>query len=257
MDIKAGTPALAFDGVTKSFGGTTVLAGFTLEVRPGEIFGLVGCNGAGKTTLIKCLLDFAQADRGEVRIFGVSPRLSVSRRDVAFLPERFNPPHYLTGRDFLSYMSELHRVPYDENRVVDTFARLDLASDALTKPVRTYSKGMTQKLGLAACLLSGKRLQVLDEPTSGLDPKARALLKRELARLRDAGHTIFFTSHALADVDEICDRMALLHGGELRFSGPPAELIARYSGASLEDAFLACIANAGGAPQTAQAGSTT
>src|SRR5688572_16050422 len=245
MDVNAGTPALAFDGVTKSFGGTIVLAGFTLEVRPGEIFGLVGCNGAGKTTLIKCLLDFTQPDGGEVRIFGVSHRLTASRRDVAFLPERFNPPHYLTGRDFLKYMSELHRVPYDETRVVDTLARLGLAAAALTQPARTYSRGMTQKLRLAACLLSGKRLQVLDEPTSGLDPKARALLKRELARLRDTGHTIFFTSHALADVDEICDRMALLDGGELRFSGPPAGLIARYGGASLEDAFLACIAKPG------------
>jgi ABC-2 type transport system ATP-binding protein len=115
---------------------------------------------------------------------------------------------------------------------------------------------MTQKLGLAACLLSGKPLQVLDEPTSGLDPKARALLKRQLSRVRASGQTVFFTSHALADVDEICDRMALLHGGELRFSGPPAGLIARYGGASLEDAFLACIAGEH-APQATASGSTT
>src|SRR5688572_7510965 len=138
-------------------------------------------------------------------------------------------------------MSDLHRTPYDETNVAQMFERLDLDVSALTRPARTYSKGMTQKLGLAACLLSGKSLQVLDEPTSGLDPKARALLKRELARMREAGHTIFFTSHALADVDEICDRMALLHAGRLRFAGAPAELTAQYGGASLEDAFLDCI----------------
>ncbi|HYC44765.1 MAG TPA: ABC transporter ATP-binding protein [Burkholderiales bacterium] len=240
-------PALAFDGLAKTFGGTLALEGFSLEVPRGGIFGLVGGNGAGKTTLIKCLLDFTQPDRGEVRIFGVSNRMTAARRDLAFLPERFNPPFYLTGRDFLKYMAQLHRVPYDEAGVAEIFERLDLAPAALTRPARTYSKGMTQKLGLAACLLSGKSLQVLDEPTSGLDPKARALLKRELKRLRESGRTIFFTSHALADVDEICDRMAVLHAGRLRFAGTPAELTLKYGSATLEDAFLDCISEAAAA----------
>ena len=190
-------------------------------MRRGELFALVGGNGAGKTTLIKCLLDFCESDAGGIEIFGVSHRLTASRRELAFLPERFNPPHYLTGRDFLRYMGELHRGAYDEERTRRTFERLDLAVSALGRPARTYSKGMTQKLGLAACLLSGKALYVLDEPTSGLDPKARALLKRELHALRAAGRTVFFTSHALADVQEICDRMAVLHGGTLRFAGTP------------------------------------
>ncbi len=235
------SPALAFAGVSKAYGATRALDELTLEVRRGELFGLVGGNGAGKTTLIKCLLDFCEVDRGEIRLFGVSHRLTASRRELAFLPERFNPPYYLTGRDFLRYMAEMHRTAYDEKRVAETFERLDLDSGALMKPVRDYSKGMTQKLGLAACLLSGKAVQVLDEPTSGLDPKARALLKRELKALRDAGGTVFFSSHALADVEEICDRMAVLHGGLLRFAGTPAELVARYGGAGLEAAFLECI----------------
>ena len=234
-------PALAFRGVSKSYGATRALADFTLEVRRGELFGLVGGNGAGKTTLIKCLLDFCDAEHGDIGIFGVSHRLTAARRELAFLPERFNPPHYLTGRDFLRYMAELHGTRYDEARVEEMFRRLDLEVTALTKPVRAYSKGMTQKLGLAACLLSGKALQLLDEPTSGLDPKARALLKRELRGLRAAGLTVFLTSHALADVQEICDRMAVLHGGELRFAGTPDELIAQYGCADLEAAFLECI----------------
>jgi ABC-2 type transport system ATP-binding protein len=234
-------PALAFNGVTKAFGGVQALRDFTVEVRRGELFGLVGGNGAGKTTLIKCLLDFCEPDAGRIDILGVPHRLTASRRELAFLPERFNPPYYLTGRDFLRYMSELHRAAYDEDLATRTFERLDLAVGALGKPARTYSKGMTQKLGLAACLLSGKALYVLDEPTSGLDPKARALLKRALRALRADGRTVLFTSHALADVQEICDRMAVLHAGELRFAGTPDELIAKYACDDLEQAFLECI----------------
>ena len=166
--------------------------------------------------------------------------MTASRRQLAFLPERFNPPYYLTGRDFLRYMAELHRVPYAESRVAATFERLDLdAVGARRGPRAPTPKGMTQKLGLAACLLSDKALQVLDEPTSGLDPKARALLKRELHALRDAGRTVFFTSHALADVEEICDRMAVLHGGRLRFAGTRrANSSRRHSASTLEQAFL-------------------
>jgi ABC-2 type transport system ATP-binding protein len=138
-------------------------------------------------------------------------------------------------------MAALHRTAYSEERVKQTSERLDLAARALDRPARTYSKGMMQKLGLAACLLSGKNLQILDEPTSGLDPKARALLKRELRSLRAEGRTVFFTSHSLSDVEQICDRMAVLDGGRLRFAGPPAELMTRYGGRDLEHAFLACI----------------
>ena len=240
----AGNPdALRFIGVTKAYGATPALDGLSLGVPRGELFGLVGGNGAGKTTLIKCLLDFCATDSGEIELFGASHRLTASRRQLAFLPERFNPPYYLTGRDFLRYMAKMHRTEYDESRVASTFARLDLQPDALTRPARTYSKGMTQKLGLAACLLSGKPLQVLDEPTSGLDPKARALLKRELKAARDAGGSVFFTSHALADVEEICDSMAVLHAGRVRFAGTPAELKHRFGSPDLEAAFLACISD--------------
>lgn len=237
-------PAVDFSRVTKRYGATPALEDFTLQVPRGVLFGLVGGNGAGKTTLIKCLLDFCTTDDGEIRLFGLSHRLTASRSALAFLPERFNPPYYLTGRDFMRYMALMHRTPYDEQQVQTMFARLDLALSALTKPVRTYSKGMTQKLGLAACLVSGKPLQVLDEPLSGLDPKARALLKRELVSRRDSGATIFFSSHALADVQEICDRMAVLHAGRLRFAGSPAELVARYRAPDLESAFLECVAEA-------------
>jgi ABC-2 type transport system ATP-binding protein len=232
--------ALSFECVSKGFGETPALDAVTFNVNRGELFGLVGGNGAGKTTLIKCLLDFCRPASGEIQIFGAANRATRSRAVVAFLPERFSPPYYVTGQDFLRYMSELHRKPYDEGLVKQTFKELDLDLQALTKPARTYSKGMTQKLGLAACVLSGKPLQILDEPTSGLDPKARALLKQRLRTLRGAGATVFFTTHTLADVEEICDRMAVLHRGHLRFVGTPGELRTSYGG-DLEHAFLACI----------------
>ena len=234
--------ALTFEHVRKTFGRRVALADFSLTVRAGELFGLVGMNGAGKTTLIKCLLDFASADSGSIRLFGLPSAATAARAHLAFLPERFLPPYYLTGRDFLRYMLKLHRAPYGEAVIGAMCDALDLDRRALDLPVRSFSKGMTQKLGLAACLASGKALQVLDEPTSGLDPKARALLKRELRALREAGATVFLTSHALADVDEICDRMAVLHGGRLRFAGPPRELMSRHSANTLEEAFLDCIA---------------
>ena len=214
---------------------------FSLAVEARQTFGLVGMNGAGKTTLLKCLLDFSESDSGQVEIFGVSNRLTRSRSRLAFLPERFNPPFYLTGRDFLLYMLKLQEVVYRDVDAERMFRALDLDLSALTKPVRAFSKGMTQKLGLAACLLSGKDLYILDEPTSGLDPKARALLKDQLRAARNEGKTIFFTSHALADVDELCDHMAVVHRGELRFAGTPDQLRKLYSVASLEQAFLACI----------------
>jgi ABC-2 type transport system ATP-binding protein len=229
------------EGVRKRFGRHTALADVSLAVRTGELFGLVGVNGAGKTTLLKCLLDFATPDAGRIEIFGTSHVETAARRKLAFLPERFLPPYYLTGQDFVRYMLKLHRQPFEATAVQRIFAALDLDPRALALPVRSFSKGMTQKLGLAACLLSNKQLYVLDEPSSGLDPKARALLKRELLALRARGHTVFVTSHLLADVEQLCDRMAVLHAGSVRYVGPPAGLLARYGGADLEQAFLRCI----------------
>jgi len=235
--------ALRFTEVAKAYAGLAALSGFSLEVRRGEFFALVGVNGAGKTTLIKCLLDFCDIDGGTIDIFSIPHRATAARSRLAFLPERFTPPYYLTGRDFLQYLLGLHRTPYDEARARRMFEALDLEPSALNRPARTYSKGMTQKLGLAACLLSGKDLYVLDEPTGGLDPKARALVKSELRALRAAGHTVFFTSHALPDVAEMCDRMAVLHNGRLRFAGTPQEFTGQYRTPGLEDAFLSCIAS--------------
>jgi len=234
--------ALRFDGLGKSYGRMPALADLSLEIRRGEFIALIGVNGAGKTTLIKCLLDFCAVDRGRIEIFGIDHRQTAARTRLAYLPERFNPPYFLTGRDFLHYMLRLYRAPYEDPRVAGMFAALDLDLSALDRPARTYSKGMTQKLGIAACLLSGKDLYVLDEPAGGLDPKARALFKQALTALRGSGRTVFLTSHALPDAAELCDRMAVVHGGRLRYAGDPDGLVRRFDGPTLEQAFLNCIA---------------
>jgi ABC-2 type transport system ATP-binding protein len=233
--------AVRFDQVRKNYGRQSVLQGIDLDIGAGASFGLVGVNGAGKTTLIKCMLDFCHVDGGRIEIFGTRHTDSRARARLAFLPERFMPPYFLTGRDFLAYMLALDQRKAGEEELRATFAALDLDTAALDKPVRSYSKGMTQKLGLAACLLAEPDLLILDEPMSGLDPLARVRVKQLLRKLRDQGRTLFFTSHALSDVEEICEHMVILHQGRLCFSGSPSALLRSYTEDSMEQAFLKCI----------------
>jgi ABC-2 type transport system ATP-binding protein len=235
--------ALRFTGVSKYFGGRPAVKNVTLEVARREFFAIVGANGAGKTTLVKCMLDLCALDEGTIEIFGISHQHTSARRRLVFLPERFNVPYYLTGQEFIDYVLDLQSAAHDQPMTQRVLAELDFDCRALHRPVRTYSKGMTQKIGLAASLLSRKDLYVFDEPTSGLDPKARALFKAQLRALKQEGRTLLFTSHALADVAEICDRMAVMHDGLLRFTGTPQELCRREGANDLEQAFLRCIGN--------------
>jgi len=236
--------AVRIDALTKRYGARVALEDVGLAIARGEAFGLVGANGAGKTTLIRCLLDLTSPDAGRVTIFGSDSRNPASRARLAYLPERFMPPHYLTGEEFLRTLAVLSGVAYDAARVEHLISELELDRDALAKPVRALSKGMTQKLGLAGCLFAERDLYVLDEPMSGLDPAARVAVKGVLARLSAEGRTLFFTSHVLADVDELCSSIAVLERARLRFRGAPQELRRRYGEASLERAFLRCVRDA-------------
>ncbi len=236
--------AISSSKVSKSFGDSKILRGVTFTVKKGAISGLVGVNGAGKTSLIKCLIDFCDLDSGHIEIFGIPHSAPGARSPLTFLPERFAPPHFLTGRQFLKEMSRLAQQPYVESKILSMIADLDLRPDALDKPVRILSKGMTQKLGLAACVLAGRPLLVLDEPMSGLDPKARSRVKSKLKQLNASGATIFMTSHSLADIEEICDHMLVLHDGSIAFAGTPAEFRVGFGVSSLEQAFLRCIEGA-------------
>jgi ABC-2 type transport system ATP-binding protein len=234
-------PALRITALAKRYGRRAALSRVDLDVAPGEAFGLVGANGAGKTTLIKCLLDLTAADAGSIAIFGLESKNPASRRRLAYLPERFNPPHYLRGREFLAMMCELAAERYDETRVLKLLEELQLERGALGQQARTLSKGTLQKLGLAGALVVPRDLYVLDEPMSGLDPAARVAVKAVLARLAAEGRTLFFTSHLLADVEELCASIAVLERGRVRWRGAPAALCERYGERSLEQAFMKCI----------------
>lgn len=236
-----GNIALNIENLNQCYGDHVVLKDFNLSVEQGEYIGLVGVNGAGKTTLIKSILDFISVDSGTIELYGKSHRDNTSRKCLSFLPEKFLPPYYLTGRYFISYMAELNELKLKEQDIVTIFQILDLDLSALNKSVREYSKGMAQKLGLAACFMSQRPMLLFDEPMSGLDPKARAYLKRYLLDLKQTNKTLFFSTHLLADVESICDRIVVLHNGQICFNGTPLQCCEKYNVYSLEDAYLKCI----------------
>ena len=233
--------AVRINALVKRYGKVAALGGVDLEVAAGEGFALVGANGAGKTTLIRCLLDLAACDAGTIELFGSAATNPAARRRLAYLPERFSPPHYLRGAEFLRAMLALGGERYEDARAERLLDELELERDALERPVRSLSKGMTQKLGLAACFLAPRDLYLLDEPMSGLDPAARVAVKSVLRRLVGEGKTLFFTSHVLADVEELCSSLAVLDRGQVRFRGSPAALCAKYAEPQLEAAFMRCV----------------
>lgn len=227
--------------IYKNYRQQYVINNVTLDINTGSFFGLIGANGAGKTTLIKCLLDFCEVDQGHIELFGMPHTNPTARAQLAFLPEHFTPPKHLTGKDFLIYVAKMHDYPYNVAQVQAMCQTLDFTMTTLKQPVRDYSKGMAQKLGLMACLLSGKRLLILDEPMDGLDPKARAYFKRYLLQLKKQETTLFFSTHLLADVEALCDQMAILHEGRLLFMGTPEACCSRFATTHLEEAYLRCI----------------
>ena len=233
--------AVRFDGVGKFYRRHRALADISFSVAEGESIAITGVNGAGKTTLLRCLLDFARPDEGAISIFGVSSRLPQARRSLAFVPERFQPPAHLTGHEVLQWLSGLQGRRWTRERSAQTFARFAIDIGALDRPVRLFSKGMAQKLALAAALSADKPLLVLDEPMSGLDPLARDAVAAMLQQARRRGATLLFSSHSLADVARLCDRLVIVHDGSLRFVGTPASLIEEQCAADLDQAFLSRI----------------
>jgi ABC-2 type transport system ATP-binding protein len=233
--------AVSIESLRKRYGALVALDRVDLAVAAGEAFGLVGANGAGKTTLIRCLLDLCAYDAGTVRIFGLAAELPQARRRLAYVPERFMPPYYLRAREFIELLAKSFARAYDPARARAMLAELELDPGVLERPVRSLSKGMTQKLGLAAAFLLERDLYVLDEPMSGLDPAARVAVKSVLRRLAAEGRTLVFTSHVLADVEELCSSIAVLENGSVRWHGRPEGLCAKYGEPRLEQAFMRCV----------------
>ena len=201
----------------------------SFSVEQGQTVGFLGANGAGKTTLLKILMGLIYQDSGEIRFH---PELGVTREQVfsnlGFLPERpyFYP--YLTGRNFLHYMGQLQHLSLSvqKEKISSLSERLQIAH-ALDRKIRGYSKGMLQRLGLASALMHDPMMIVLDEPLSGLDPVGRKEFKDILQSLGQQGKTVFFSSHIVPDVEEICDNIVLLEKGELVYQGRMEDIIAK------------------------------
>ena len=218
-----------------------VISDINFNVNKGEVFGLIGLNGVGKTTLIKVILDLLQATEGGVEIFGVNSKKFESRKKLAYLPEKFVPSQLLKGNEFLNLSLGYYDKKLDIKKAEAGADKLGLDPKVLTSRVGKYSKGMSQKLGLLGTFLTEAPLLILDEPMSGLDPRARVQLKDYLLEYRGKDRTIFFSSHILSDIDEICDRVGVIHGGGLKFIGTPKEMKQQFGDEILEGAFLNCI----------------
>lgn len=200
----------------------------TLNVAAGEIFGLLGPNGSGKSTTIKMLLGLLEPTAGECKIFGVPSGRVEARLDVGYLPESPYFYRHLTGRELVRFYGRLCglRAPRLEARMAEVLAIVGL-SEAADRRVGTYSKGMLQRVGLAQALVHDPRLLILDEPTAGVDPVGSAAIAELILRLKREGKTILITSHLLGQIEDICDRVAILDRGRLIVEGAVQELVGR------------------------------
>jgi ABC-2 type transport system ATP-binding protein len=229
---------LRISNISKSFGIRKILDKITLEVKQNEIFGFIGLNGIGKTTLIKIILDLLDQDEGEIEIFNIPKILPNSRKKVCYLPEKFQPSSHLKGIEFLKFVLDFYNEKFDFQKVKEIAQNLDFRFEMLEQKITKYSKGMVQKLGLFAVFLSKAELIILDEPMSGLDPKARIALKKELISYQKSGGTVFFSSHILSDMDEICNSIAVLNQQKITYYGSPNKFKEKYQTNNLDYAFL-------------------
>jgi len=205
--------------------------GLNLKIRPNEVFGLLGPNGSGKTTAIKMLLGLLHPTRGRTLVLGgdsTSPRISTR---IGFLPEESYLYRFLSARETLDFYGKLFSLP-SEVRRMRTESLLDMVGlrAVANRPVGTYSKGMARRIGLAQALINDPDLLILDEPTTGLDPIGTRQIKDLIIRLAQRGKTILLCSHLLADVEDVCDRIAILYGGKVRAEGKVSELLRRTAG---------------------------
>ena len=215
---------IVLEGVDKRYGDIQALDDVTLSVDAGQCVALLGPNGAGKTTLMKLLLGLTAPSGGTVRVLGQAPGGGAgveTRREIGFLPENVRFHEAMTGRETLTFYARLKGVL--PSRIEALFERVGLA-DAAGRRVKTYSKGMRQRLGLAQALLGTPRLLLLDEPTSGLDPLLRQSFYGIIHDLAEAGNTIFLSSHALTELEARTDRVAIMRQGRVVADGSMASL---------------------------------
>jgi len=193
------------------------LSAFNLDISKGEVFGFLGPNGAGKSTTIKSIMGLIWPTGGEIMVAGIPISDPVSRRNIGYLPENPSFYEFLSGREYLRFIGKSFQLADDliDQRVQTVLQKMEL-TEAADRTVRSYSKGMVQRLGLAQTLIHDPDLYILDEPMSGLDPLGRVLVKKLINELKQQGKTIFFSTHITADVEAVCDRVGVIIKGQLR-----------------------------------------
>jgi ABC-2 type transport system ATP-binding protein len=219
-----------------------VVKGLNLSVHQGEVFGFLGPNGAGKTTTMNVLLGFVPPSAGDAYLFGVSVRQPIARQRIGYLPELTYYYKFLTAEEILRFYGRILRIRRAAlERRIDAVLKLVALEPARKRPIKTYSKGMQQRVGLAQALINDPDLLILDEPTSGLDPLGRMKVREIIQRLRNEGKTVFFSSHELGEVETVCDRVSIMQLGELKAEGRVQDLVQQHQCNNLEQVFLKII----------------
>ena len=219
------TPIIECINLNKSYGRILALSNLNLTVHQGESFGLLGENGAGKSSLVRLLMGFTFPSSGQLRIFD-DTNLGRARQRIGYLPEQPQFDRQFSAVQYLGYLGKLAGVPGDElgQRITDLLELVGLSA-AADRPIGTYSKGMTQRVGIAAALIHRPALLILDEPSAGLDPGGQWDIRNILARLRAEGVTMLLCSHQLVEVEDLCDTVGILRRGELVRSGAVSDLL--------------------------------
>jgi len=232
---------LSVRNVTKTFGTLNALENFSVDIDSGAIIGLVGSNGAGKTTLLRLLCGLYRPNQGKVLVLkdGKENNIDQFREVVGVLPESTGLYHRLTAWENIRYYSRLHGVSDSVSweRTLRFSKALSISND-LMRHTRGFSRGMRQKIALIRALAHGPEILLLDEPTAGLDVTSARLVRKLVLQLKEEGGTVIYSTHNLSEAEKVCDRILIMHNGQLRFDGSPANLLIETETSSLEDAYI-------------------
>ncbi|MBP6948604.1 MAG: ABC transporter ATP-binding protein [Candidatus Pacebacteria bacterium] len=233
---------ITISNVSKWYGtktkGKYSVKNLNLSIKKGSVFGFLGPNGAGKTTTIKMLVGLAKPTEGTITIGTGKPDDMHVKQKIGFMPESPSFYLYLTGREFLTFIAEIFALQQYKGKINELLESVELL-DAADRQIRTYSKGMLQRLGLAQALINDPDILFLDEPLDGLDPLGRAEIKKIILQLKGKNKTIFLNSHILSDVAELCDQVGIIDKGELLIVDSPKNITANHK--DLEEAFVSLI----------------
>lgn len=235
---------LTIKNLSKRYGKSTVKSvdNLSLELKPGEVFGFLGPNGAGKSTTIKCIVGILPFEQGEIDICGINLLKDPlkAKQMIGYVPDNHAVFERLTGREYVNHIANLYNVPTQQmEEISDYYVKLFRLENAFDNPIKSYSHGMKQKISVIAALVHNPKLWILDEPLTGLDPQSAYQLKSAMRKHADAGNTVFFSSHILDVVENLCDRVCIIKKGQLQGVYDIHEL--KEKNQSLEELFMKTI----------------